>query len=137
MGTTLTELCQLLLKQLRSSKVYFLMRKFIVQQIYYSLLLLLLLLYYIFVKNLLLKYRLCDREPQCCIASMFATRDLQFSYIYIYIGHTQKNGAVLIVNTIKTTPLFCVCPVYIYICVCVCVCVTSKVPHLEHSSVWC
>jgi hypothetical protein len=26
-------------------------------------------------------------------------------------GHTQKNGAVLIVNTIKTAPLFCVCPV--------------------------
>jgi hypothetical protein len=29
-----------------------------------------------------------------------------------YTGHTQKNGAVLIVNTIKTAPLFCVCPVY-------------------------
>jgi hypothetical protein len=27
-------------------------------------------------------------------------------------GHTQKNGAVLIVNTIKTAPFFCVCPVY-------------------------
>jgi hypothetical protein len=26
-------------------------------------------------------------------------------------GHTQKNGAVLIVNTIKTAPLFYVCPV--------------------------
>jgi hypothetical protein len=25
--------------------------------------------------------------------------------------HTQKNGAVLIVNTIKTAPFFCVCPV--------------------------
>jgi hypothetical protein len=35
-------------------------------------------------------------------------------YIYIYIGHTQKNGAVLILNTIKTAPLFCVHPVYIY-----------------------
>jgi hypothetical protein len=28
-------------------------------------------------------------------------------------GHTQKNGAVLIVNTIKTAPLICVCPVYL------------------------
>jgi hypothetical protein len=28
-----------------------------------------------------------------------------------YTGHTQKNGAVLIVNTIKTVPFFCVCPV--------------------------
>ena len=27
-------------------------------------------------------------------------------------GHTQKNGAVLIVNTIKTAPFFCVCPVH-------------------------
>jgi hypothetical protein len=26
-------------------------------------------------------------------------------------GHTQKNGAVLIVFTIKTVPFFCVCPV--------------------------
>jgi hypothetical protein len=26
-------------------------------------------------------------------------------------GHTQNNGAVLIVFTIKTAPLFCVCPV--------------------------
>jgi hypothetical protein len=33
--------------------------------------------------------------------------------IFLYIGYTQKNGAVLIVNTIKTAPLFCVCPVYI------------------------
>ena len=30
----------------------------------------------------------------------------------IYTGHTQKNGAVSIVNTIKTAPFFCVCPVY-------------------------
>jgi hypothetical protein len=30
----------------------------------------------------------------------------------LYTGHTQNNGAVLIVNTIKTAPLFCVCPVY-------------------------
>jgi hypothetical protein len=29
-----------------------------------------------------------------------------------HTGHTQKNGAVLIVNTIKTAPLFCVRPVY-------------------------
>ena len=27
-------------------------------------------------------------------------------------GHTQNNGAVLIVNTIKTAPFFYVCPVY-------------------------
>jgi hypothetical protein len=26
-------------------------------------------------------------------------------------GHTQKNGAVSIVNTIETAPFFCVCPV--------------------------
>ena len=32
---------------------------------------------------------------------------------FIYTGHTQTNGAVLIVNTIKTAPFFCVCPVYI------------------------
>jgi hypothetical protein len=31
---------------------------------------------------------------------------------YRYTGHTQKNGAVLIVNTNKTTPFFSVCPVY-------------------------
>jgi hypothetical protein len=29
-----------------------------------------------------------------------------------YTGHTQKNGTVLIVNTIKTAPFFCVCPVF-------------------------
>jgi hypothetical protein len=29
-----------------------------------------------------------------------------------YTGHTQKNGAVLIVFTITTAPFFCVCPVY-------------------------
>ena len=29
-----------------------------------------------------------------------------------YTGHTQKNGAVLIMNTIKNAPLFCVCPVF-------------------------
>jgi hypothetical protein len=28
-------------------------------------------------------------------------------------GHTQKNGAVLIVFTIKIAPFFCVCPVFI------------------------
>jgi hypothetical protein len=32
--------------------------------------------------------------------------------MYVYTGYTQKNGAVLIVNTIKTAPVFCVCPVY-------------------------
>jgi hypothetical protein len=31
----------------------------------------------------------------------------------IYTGSTQNNGAVVIVNTIKTAPFFCVCPVYI------------------------
>jgi hypothetical protein len=30
----------------------------------------------------------------------------------MYTGHTQQNGGVLIVNTIKTAPFFCVCPVY-------------------------
>jgi hypothetical protein len=30
-----------------------------------------------------------------------------------YTGHTQKNGAVLIVNTIKTAPFVCVCPYYL------------------------
>jgi hypothetical protein len=34
------------------------------------------------------------------------------SKLKIYTGHTQKNGAVVIVNTIKTAPFFCVCPVY-------------------------
>ena len=29
-----------------------------------------------------------------------------------YTGNTQKNGAILIVNTIKTAPFVCVCPVY-------------------------
>jgi hypothetical protein len=29
----------------------------------------------------------------------------------LYTGHTQKNGAVLIVFTIKTATFFCVCPV--------------------------
>jgi hypothetical protein len=28
-----------------------------------------------------------------------------------YTGHTQNNGAVLILFTIKTAPFFCVCPV--------------------------
>jgi hypothetical protein len=27
-------------------------------------------------------------------------------------GHTQKNGAVSMVFTIETAPLFCVCPVF-------------------------
>jgi hypothetical protein len=31
---------------------------------------------------------------------------------HVYTGHTQLNGAVLIATTIKTAPLFCVCPVY-------------------------
>ena len=28
-----------------------------------------------------------------------------------YTGHTQKNGAVSIVNSFETAPFFCVCPV--------------------------
>jgi hypothetical protein len=32
-----------------------------------------------------------------------------------YTGHTQKNGAVSIVFTIETAPLFGVCPVYVRI----------------------
>jgi hypothetical protein len=31
---------------------------------------------------------------------------------FYYTGHTQKNGEVLIVFTIKTAPFFCVCPVF-------------------------
>jgi hypothetical protein len=31
--------------------------------------------------------------------------------LYTNTGHTQNNGAVLIVFTIKTAPFFCVCPV--------------------------
>jgi hypothetical protein len=38
---------------------------------------------------------------------------IEVTYISTYTGHTQKNGAVLIVNTIKTAPFFCVCPVYV------------------------
>jgi hypothetical protein len=33
---------------------------------------------------------------------------------FLYTGHIQKNGAVLIVFTIKTEPLFCVRSVYIW-----------------------
>jgi hypothetical protein len=32
--------------------------------------------------------------------------------VSLYTGNTQKNGAVLIVNTIKTVPFFCVYPVH-------------------------
>jgi hypothetical protein len=35
-----------------------------------------------------------------------------YTHIHTYKGHTQNNGAVLIMNTIKTAPFFCVCPVY-------------------------
>jgi hypothetical protein len=34
------------------------------------------------------------------------------TYVGVYTGHTQKNGAVLIVNIIKTAPFFCVFPVF-------------------------
>jgi phosphoglycerol transferase MdoB-like AlkP superfamily enzyme len=59
--------------------------------------------------------------------SLFSTSSTLLTYILvygltlfkfeplIYTEHTQKNGAVLIVNTILTAPFFCVCPVYIYI----------------------
>jgi hypothetical protein len=33
-------------------------------------------------------------------------------YDSIHTGHTQKNGAVSIVNSFETAPFFCVCPVY-------------------------
>jgi hypothetical protein len=33
------------------------------------------------------------------------------SVVGLNTGNTQKNGAVLIVNTIKTVPFFCVYPV--------------------------
>jgi hypothetical protein len=36
-----------------------------------------------------------------------------FLYACFSTGHTQKNGAVLIVFTNKTEPFFCVCPVFI------------------------
>ena len=36
----------------------------------------------------------------------------QLIFKNVCTGHTQNNGAVLIVFTIKPTPLFCVCPVY-------------------------
>jgi hypothetical protein len=45
-------------------------------------------------------------QVKCC-------KDDYFAASWGYTGHTQKNGAVLIVNTIKTAPLFCVCPVYV------------------------
>ena len=38
------------------------------------------------------------------------------TYCRVYVinctGHTQKNGAVSIVNSFETAPFFCVCPVY-------------------------
>jgi hypothetical protein len=38
-------------------------------------------------------------------------RNLPF-LIHTYTGHTQKNGAVSIVNSFETAPFFCVCPLY-------------------------
>jgi hypothetical protein len=38
--------------------------------------------------------------------------ELNICYFDLNTGHTQNNGEVLIVNTIKTAPFFCVCPVY-------------------------
>jgi hypothetical protein len=36
-----------------------------------------------------------------------------YEYLLLYTGYTQKNGAVLIVNTIISAPFFCVCSVYL------------------------
>jgi hypothetical protein len=38
--------------------------------------------------------------------------DLPVGVTFVNTGHTQNNGAALIVNTIKTAPLFCVFPVF-------------------------
>jgi hypothetical protein len=34
--------------------------------------------------------------------------------LFIYTGHTQKNGAVSIYIYYETAPFFCVCPVYLF-----------------------
>ena len=53
-----------------------------------------------------------SRIPQLVqILSTTAETELK-PYTYIYTGHTQKSGAVSIVNTTETAPFFCVCPVY-------------------------
>jgi hypothetical protein len=36
---------------------------------------------------------------------------MQTVFFFSYTEYTQKMGAVLIVNNIKTAPFFCVCPV--------------------------
>jgi hypothetical protein len=41
----------------------------------------------------------------------FAVKEY-FLLEFSFTGHTQNNGAFLIVNTIKTAPFFCVFPVY-------------------------
>jgi hypothetical protein len=47
----------------------------------------------------------------CLVNKTTQTSDCA-AHINTYTGRTQKNGAALIVNTIKTAPFFCVCPVF-------------------------
>jgi hypothetical protein len=49
------------------------------------------------------------QSSYCSVHNCHVSCDLS---VFVYTGHTQKNGAVLIVFTIKTAPFFCVCPVY-------------------------
>jgi hypothetical protein len=76
--------------------------------------------YSITCKNLKKSIHLQHRVAQCasigCGASVVsAAGPFIKKEGNICTGHTQKNGAVLIVFTIKTAPFFCVCPVYITI----------------------
>jgi hypothetical protein len=49
----------------------------------------------------------------CCIKLLQYFEILQKNFRqFFYTGHTQKNGAVSIVNSFETAPFFCVCPVY-------------------------
>jgi hypothetical protein len=43
---------------------------------------------------------------------MHGDNSVKLPVLFTYIRHTQKNGADLIVNTIKTAPFFCVYSVY-------------------------
>jgi hypothetical protein len=64
-----------------------------------------------FVKNFSAEIcRLCS-VPRLLVLLLNSWQ--RFVMIYIYTGHTQKNGAVLIAFTIETAPFFCVYPVYI------------------------
>jgi hypothetical protein len=51
---------------------------------------------------------LCTRLEGRLLHKRLRTKEI----VYIYTGHTQKNGAVSKVNSIETAPFFCVCPVY-------------------------